>query len=100
MNDILTRIDDRLEETVARLQEFCRQPSIAAQGEGMAEMAELVRRTLEQAVADAERPHLMTQFLQRIDDVELGAKDVALLVGQVVDALRRDEGFVHQHQDA
>ena len=54
MNDILTRIDDRMEETVTRLQAFCRQPSIAAQREGMAEMAELVRRTLEQAGADAE----------------------------------------------
>jgi acetylornithine deacetylase/succinyl-diaminopimelate desuccinylase-like protein len=54
MNDILTRIDDRLEETVTRLQAFCRQPSIAAQGEGMAEMAELVRCSLEQAGADAE----------------------------------------------
>ena len=54
MSDILTYIDDHLEETVARLQAFCRQPSIAAQGEGMAEMAELVRSTLEQAGADAE----------------------------------------------
>ena len=35
MDDILTYIDDHFEETVARLQAFCRQPSIAAQGEGM-----------------------------------------------------------------
>ena len=54
MNDVLTYIDERMEETVARLQAFCRQPSIAAQGEGMAEMAELVRQTLEQAGAGAE----------------------------------------------
>jgi acetylornithine deacetylase/succinyl-diaminopimelate desuccinylase-like protein len=54
MNDVLARIDDGMEETVARLQAFCRQPSIAAQGEGMAEMAELVRRTLAQMGADAE----------------------------------------------
>ena len=53
MDDILTYIDERMEETVARLQAFCRQPSIAAQGEGMAEMAELVRQSLEQAGADA-----------------------------------------------
>ena len=54
MNDILTRIDECFEETVARLQVFCRQPSIAAQGEGMAEMAELVRHALDQAGAGAE----------------------------------------------
>lgn len=54
MNDILARIDERMEETVALLQAFCRQPSIAAQGEGMAEMAELVRRTLAQMGADTE----------------------------------------------
>jgi acetylornithine deacetylase/succinyl-diaminopimelate desuccinylase-like protein len=54
MNDILARIDDRMEETVALLQAFCRQSSIAAQGEGMAEMAELVRRTLVQMGADTE----------------------------------------------
>jgi len=57
MNDILTYIDDHLEDTVARLQAFCRQPSIAAQGEGMAEMAELVRQSLEQAGAEAEMVH-------------------------------------------
>ena len=54
MNDILSYVDERMEETVARLQAFCRQPSIAAQGEGMAEMAELVRHSLAQAGADAE----------------------------------------------
>jgi acetylornithine deacetylase/succinyl-diaminopimelate desuccinylase-like protein len=43
-----------MEEMVARLQAFCRQPSIAAQGEGMAEMAELVRQSLERAGAEAE----------------------------------------------
>ena len=54
MDEILARIDERMEETVARLQAFCRQPSIAAQGEGMAEMAEMVRHALEQVGADAE----------------------------------------------
>ena len=54
MDDILTYIDRHLDETIARLQAFCRQPSIAAQGTGMAEMAELVRRTLEGAGASAE----------------------------------------------
>ncbi len=54
MDDILAYIDDRLEETIARLQAFCRQPSIAAQGVGMAEMAELVRQTLAEAGAAAE----------------------------------------------
>jgi acetylornithine deacetylase/succinyl-diaminopimelate desuccinylase-like protein len=54
IDDILAHIDDHMEETVARLQAFCRQPSIAAQGEGMAEMADLVRRALAHAGADAE----------------------------------------------
>ena len=54
MEDILAFIDQRMDETVARLQAFCRQPSIAAQGEGMVEMAELVRHALERAGADAE----------------------------------------------
>ena len=54
MNDILTHIQDHIEETIARLQTFCRQPSIAAQGVGMAEMADLVRHTLTEAGAQAE----------------------------------------------
>jgi acetylornithine deacetylase/succinyl-diaminopimelate desuccinylase-like protein len=54
VNDILTYIDDHMEGTIERLQVFCRQPSIAAQGEGMKEMAELVLRTLEQVGAQAE----------------------------------------------
>jgi acetylornithine deacetylase/succinyl-diaminopimelate desuccinylase-like protein len=54
MNDILAYIDDHLDETIARLQVFCRQPSIAAQGVGMADMAELVHRTLVEAGAQAE----------------------------------------------
>jgi acetylornithine deacetylase/succinyl-diaminopimelate desuccinylase-like protein len=54
MDDILTYIDDHLHETITRLQTFCRQPSVAAQGQGMAEMAELVRRTLAEAGAQAE----------------------------------------------
>jgi acetylornithine deacetylase/succinyl-diaminopimelate desuccinylase-like protein len=54
VENVLAYIDDHLEETVARLQAFCRQPSIAAQGVGMAEMADLVCRTLQQAGAKAE----------------------------------------------
>jgi acetylornithine deacetylase/succinyl-diaminopimelate desuccinylase-like protein len=54
MDDILAYIEDHLAETVTRLQAFCRQPSIAAQGVGMAEMAEMVRSTLEAAGASVE----------------------------------------------
>ncbi len=54
MDDVLAYVDQHLEETVTRLQAFCRQPSIAAQGVGMVEMAELVRRTLEEASAQVE----------------------------------------------
>jgi acetylornithine deacetylase/succinyl-diaminopimelate desuccinylase-like protein len=54
MDDILAYIDDHLSDTVGRLQAFCRQPSIAAQGVGMAEMAELVRSTFQQAGLQAE----------------------------------------------
>lgn len=54
MDDILTYIDGHVDGTIARLQAFCRQPSIAAQGVGMAEMAELARRTFEQAGAQVE----------------------------------------------
>jgi acetylornithine deacetylase/succinyl-diaminopimelate desuccinylase-like protein len=54
MDDILAYIEDHLEITIARLQTFCRQPSIAAQGRGMAEMAELVHHTLAAAGAQAE----------------------------------------------
>ena len=46
MDDILQHIDQHLDETVARLQALCRQPSIAAQGTGMAETAEMVRQML------------------------------------------------------
>lgn len=54
MDDVLAYVDDQLEETISRLQAFCRQPSIAAQGAGMAEMAELVRGTFVQAGGMAE----------------------------------------------
>ncbi len=54
MDDVLAYVDQHTEETIARLQTFCRQPSIAAQGLGMADMAELVRCTLEAAGAESE----------------------------------------------
>ena len=54
MDDILQYIDAHLDETVARLQALCRQPSIAAQDTGMAEMAELVRLMLAEAGAEAQ----------------------------------------------
>ena len=53
MKDILAYVDEHLSDTISRLQAFCRQPSIAAQGVGMVEMADLVRETLEQAGAQA-----------------------------------------------
>lgn len=54
MDDVLVYIDHHLEETIERLQKFCRQPSIAAHDLGMAEMADLVRESLDQAGARAE----------------------------------------------
>jgi acetylornithine deacetylase/succinyl-diaminopimelate desuccinylase-like protein len=54
MDDILATIDANLGGTITRLQAFCRQPSIAAQGMGMEEMAGLVRSTLAEAGAEAE----------------------------------------------
>ena len=35
VDDILGYIDDHIEETIERLQAFCRQPSVAAEGAGM-----------------------------------------------------------------
>jgi acetylornithine deacetylase/succinyl-diaminopimelate desuccinylase-like protein len=54
MNDILETIDQHLEEIITRLQTLCRQPSIAAQGAGMAETAELVQQMLAEAGAQVE----------------------------------------------
>jgi acetylornithine deacetylase/succinyl-diaminopimelate desuccinylase-like protein len=54
VDDILSYIDEQMEETIERLQVFCRQPSIAAQGEGMEEMAALVHGELERLGAEAE----------------------------------------------
>ncbi len=53
MDDILGYVDRHLEHTIARLQAFCSQPSIAAQGEGMEKMADLVLRTLQEAGGSA-----------------------------------------------
>lgn len=53
MNDILDYIDRHAAEAVARLQAFCRQPSVAALGEGMSEMAGLVQQALTGLGADA-----------------------------------------------
>lgn len=54
MDDVLNHIDRHLDETIARLQAVCRQPSIAAQGVGMAEAAEMVRGMLIEAGAQVE----------------------------------------------
>jgi len=54
MEDVLAYIDEHLDETIARLQQFCRQPSIAAQGVGMEEMAALVCGTFAGAGAHAD----------------------------------------------
>ena len=53
MNDILTYIDTHTDRFLARLDGLCRQPSVAAQGAGMAEMAELVRQGLIELGAQA-----------------------------------------------
>jgi len=47
IQDVLRYIEFHETEYVTLLQEFCRQPSIAASGEGMAEMAEMVLKRLE-----------------------------------------------------
>ncbi len=54
MDDLRAYVENHMTQTIARLQAFCRQPSIAAQGEGMAEMAALVRDTLAEIGAQAE----------------------------------------------
>ena len=54
MEDVLAYVDAHLQGTIGRLQAFCRQPSIAAQGTGMEEMAELVRHSLAEAGAEAD----------------------------------------------
>jgi len=47
LDDVYAHIDAHADGFVAILQEFCRQPSIAAQGVGMDEMAALVKRELD-----------------------------------------------------
>lgn len=54
MREIIAYVEDHRQETIARLQAFCRQPSIAAQGLGMAEMAEMVGRTVQELGGQAE----------------------------------------------
>ncbi|HFD39248.1 MAG TPA: M20/M25/M40 family metallo-hydrolase, partial [Anaerolineae bacterium] len=54
MDDLRAYVENHMTQTIARLQAFCRQPSIAAQGEGMAEMAALVRDALTEIGAQAE----------------------------------------------
>jgi acetylornithine deacetylase/succinyl-diaminopimelate desuccinylase-like protein len=54
MEDVLAYIDSQMAETITRLQTFCRQPSISAQGVGMEEMAGLVCRALADTGAQAE----------------------------------------------
>jgi acetylornithine deacetylase/succinyl-diaminopimelate desuccinylase-like protein len=51
MQDIYDYIDQHADEFVRRLQTLCRQPSIAAQGQGMAETADMVLELLRQAGA-------------------------------------------------
>lgn len=47
MDDIYAHIDGHAEEYISLLQRFCHQPSIAAQGVGMLEMAEVVKAELD-----------------------------------------------------
>ncbi|HER34526.1 MAG TPA: M20/M25/M40 family metallo-hydrolase, partial [Halothiobacillaceae bacterium] len=54
MEDVLSYIDDHLGETIDRLISFCALPSVAAQGVGMADMAELVRATFQAAGGSAQ----------------------------------------------
>ncbi len=53
MKKVLQYIDDHASEFIARVQTFCRQPSIAAQGIGMEETATMVTDMLRQIGADA-----------------------------------------------
>jgi acetylornithine deacetylase/succinyl-diaminopimelate desuccinylase-like protein len=52
MQDIFDHIDQHADEYVERLQTLCRQPSIAAQDEGMAETADMVAASLRRIGAD------------------------------------------------
>ncbi len=54
MQDIFDYIDQHADEFVERLQTLCRQPSIAAQGKGMAETADMVAASLQQIGADVQ----------------------------------------------
>ena len=53
MDQVLQYIDDHADEYVARVQELCRQPSIAAQNVGMVETARMVTDMLRQIGAEA-----------------------------------------------
>lgn len=57
LTPVLNWLDAHREEAVADLQRFCRQPSVAAQNWGMAEMAEIVENALRGLEADT---HLLT----------------------------------------
>ena len=52
---VLAWIDSHREEALADLQNFCRQPSIAAQGIGMEEMATLVTDALQELDAETKK---------------------------------------------
>jgi hypothetical protein len=53
---------------------------------------------LSQIVPQAERPHFVPQFPQRRNDVKLGFPRLDLLLGVSLQAVGRDEVFVHQDQ--
>src|SRR6476661_2178442 len=52
LEKVFAWIDDHREAAIAELQRFCRQPSVAAQGLGMQEMAALVEQSLRDLGAD------------------------------------------------
>jgi len=52
MQDVYDYIDEHAELYVERLRRLCRQPSVAAQDEGMAETAQMVQTLLQEAGAD------------------------------------------------
>src|SRR6266545_829041 len=49
LDDVLHRVDEHREELIQRLVAYASQPSVSATGEGIAEAAELARRTLDAA---------------------------------------------------
>ncbi|MDI6772759.1 MAG: hypothetical protein QME77_09265, partial [bacterium] len=54
MDDIFAHMDARFENHISRVRSFVSQPSISGEGTGMAEMAELVRDSIQRLGGTAE----------------------------------------------